>query len=389
MLTSYDEFLCHQIVSTLDHVDTSDRQWTEKIWFTAHDNSGKTLVSAGFGKYTNRNVMDGYGIVALEGTRQYNIRASRELHPNSDVVEVGPLSYEVIEPLKKVRICLGENDQGIGFNLEFEGRVPPSEEHPPQFQRVRGTVVNHLCRYYQFGHVSGKVTVEGKTYDVKKDRWWSQRDHSWGIRPLVGVPPPGSGWSRVESADDQGLQPKQPIPGGKLYAHLVAMQFQDYALYYTAYETPDGKALPLMAPGYLKYRYGDPRCGDPKHEPRVIEAEHRWEFFPNSKRVKACKARVTTEDGVIREVSIKPLITSYARAGGYLGFRGWVHGKWMGPYAIAGERLDLTDEKIIAELMWSVDDHMCEYRCGEDLGYGVMDPFVLFGEPNTDFSEET
>jgi hypothetical protein len=30
MLSKYDEFLCHQIVSTFDHVDTSALQRTER-----------------------------------------------------------------------------------------------------------------------------------------------------------------------------------------------------------------------------------------------------------------------------------------------------------------------------------------------------------------------
>ncbi|MBL7119748.1 MAG: hypothetical protein ISS53_03585 [Dehalococcoidia bacterium] len=51
MLTKYDEFPCHQTVSTFDHVETSAREWTERIWFCVHDKSEKSHLLAGFGKY--------------------------------------------------------------------------------------------------------------------------------------------------------------------------------------------------------------------------------------------------------------------------------------------------------------------------------------------------
>ena len=68
MLTRNDESLCHQIVSTFDHVDSSDRQWYERAWLVAHANSGEIMIDTGFGKYTNRNVMDAFGGVAVKGT---------------------------------------------------------------------------------------------------------------------------------------------------------------------------------------------------------------------------------------------------------------------------------------------------------------------------------
>ena len=87
MLTNSDEYLCHQIVSTFDHVDSSDRNWTEKTYIGAFNTSGKIMMSIGFGKYPNRNVMDAHGGIALED-RQYTMRASRELHPGEKGIVV-------------------------------------------------------------------------------------------------------------------------------------------------------------------------------------------------------------------------------------------------------------------------------------------------------------
>ena len=101
MLTKYDEFLCHQISSTFDHPGTSAREWTERIWFMAHDIKGDVILVVGFGYYPNRNIIDGFMCLAIERKTQHVVRASRELRPRIDEVDVGPFSWHVIEPMKE------------------------------------------------------------------------------------------------------------------------------------------------------------------------------------------------------------------------------------------------------------------------------------------------
>ena len=375
MLTKFDEFFCHQIVSTFEHVDTSDRQWNERFWFAAHDNSGGILIDAGIGKYANRNVMDGYGGIAVDGKRQYTVRVSRELWPDLDDLKIGPLSYEIVEPLKKIHICLEENEVGISFDLEFEGSMSPVEEEPT-LRYFRGVAINHTCRYFQFGHVSGKVSVEGKDYQIKKETWWAQRDHSWGLR-LIGIPPPGAWWYRPESGvPESGLQPF-PRPKG-IFSHYLGMQFKDWGAVLNFTERPDGTN---SVRGKVCYPYGDTRRPVP-----ITDVQHQFEFHPGTRTFRSVELVITTKDGVKREVSVKPLNVYYARTGGYLGgYKGWAHGKWMGPYAIDGEMLDISDQKVVEEVSGGADDTMCEYRCGDDIGYSVWEPLVIGELPKYGF----
>ncbi len=369
MLTKYDEFVCHQIVSTFDHVDTSDRQWYERTWLVTHANSGEIMVDTGFGKYPNRNVMDAFGGIAVGGTAQYTVRSSRELRPNTDIVEVGPLSYEVVEPLKKIHVCLKENDYGTSFDIEFEGRMQPHEADV-SFTRLYGTVMHHACRYFQLGHASGKVTVEGKSYDIEKDTWWAERDHSWGIRP-IGVPPPGAYWARPDSGQpESGLQPFPQI--GKIASHWLTIQFANYGLIFTFYEGADGKAASVQ--GKTVYPIGDDRLPMP-----VSDLRYQFEFHPGTDKLMSLELVVTTADGVMREISVRPLGNSYRLlTAGYLGgYKGWLHGKWMGPYAIDGEKLDLTDPRVLMDLSGGVDDNVCEFKCGNDIGYGILESVVI------------
>ena len=48
----------------------------------------------------------------------------------------------------------------------------------------------------------------------------------------------------------------------------------------------------------------------------------------------------------------------------------------MGPEFIDGVKLDLTDPKVISEVSF-LDDVLCEVRCGEDVGYGIVEMVVI------------
>ena len=132
MITKYDEMFCHQAVSTFDRPGTSAREWTERGWIQVRDIAATAHLAAGFGYYPNRNVMDAFVCFNIQEETQYVVRASRELRPDIDVFRVGPFSYEVIEPLKKVRFALDENDYGLSYDIEIEGTSPLHEEEPAQ-----------------------------------------------------------------------------------------------------------------------------------------------------------------------------------------------------------------------------------------------------------------
>ena len=157
MLTKYDELFCHQTVSTFDRPGTSAREWTERSWLMAHDIEGKVHLATGIGYYPNRNVMDAFTCCTIEGRTQFNVRASRELRPQIDQFKVGPFAYEVIEPLKKVRFTLDENDYGLSFDVAVEGVSPPFEEDPGQVQISRGRMKEDIKRFVQSGTSSRSI----------------------------------------------------------------------------------------------------------------------------------------------------------------------------------------------------------------------------------------
>ena len=100
-----DEGFNHQIVDTFATVSQSDYSWTEKVCGMAAARDGSLQLAFGFGKYTNRNVVDAYAGVS-RGAEQWTVRGSRPLDVDPENVSVGPIHYEIVEALKVIHIWL-------------------------------------------------------------------------------------------------------------------------------------------------------------------------------------------------------------------------------------------------------------------------------------------
>ena len=114
------------------------------------------------GKYTNRNIVEAYGGVS-RGLEQWTVRASRALASEPNSVGAGPLRYEVIEPLRRVRVTLEANEtQPIAFDLVLEGIVPCMLEDREDRRTLHGYrhTANQI-RYHQTGTARGWVEVAG------------------------------------------------------------------------------------------------------------------------------------------------------------------------------------------------------------------------------------
>ena len=82
MLSAQDDFIGHQLPTTFDHVMNSDPSWMERYWYTGHPKpDGDFIFDIGLGWHPNRNVMDGFAGVTVDG-RQHNFRVSRRMRPN-------------------------------------------------------------------------------------------------------------------------------------------------------------------------------------------------------------------------------------------------------------------------------------------------------------------
>ncbi len=358
-----DEGLNHQIVDTFATVAESDHSWTEKIWVSIAAADGSVQADFGLGKYHNRGVIDGFGGVS-RGREQWTVRGSRELLSSPETAAVGPISYEIINPLDQIRVRLEPNDvQPIAFDLVLCGVTPPffEDRNLVRSRRTNRVDVN-VIRYHQGGWATGTIEVEGQTYELKDRGAFGFRDHSWGVRQGVGVAPTDvigttAGIDRGAGAR-RGIMKWTPSffgrPDGSYYetAIFVTGGGWDYSSAYV--NEADGTQL------------------------RVRSVEPRMTYDPRTRFVRRGALHLSMDSGEERVVRVEALGESgfFLKTAGYGSWRGHIHGAWMGALHLDGEHIEdcWTDENL--SLLGQFRDTPIRVREGDSVGYGIMESII-------------
>jgi len=381
-LVPTDEGLNHQIPQTFAAVLHSDPTWTEKIWTTIARKDGSLQVDFGLGKYTNLNVIDGFGGVSM-GRKQWTVRASRALFPDSEKSAVGPLEYSVIEPLKRVRFVLAENKEAaVSFELDFEAALPPYfEDRHIQRSNTGSRAVADLVRYHQAGTVSGTIRVDGKTYQVKPDEWFAFRDHSWGIRPGVGQPANilRAGSSATNDPIASGFDPQARFFLNWSPIVLQTPQGTQYEFQYYYMAAGD---VPFYSSGYVNHPDGS--------QERIISIRPELTYHPKTRMLTGGKIHFQTQPGKTRTIEVEPVGESgfYLGLGLYFGLDGFNHGMWRGPLHVEGEYVENCLNRETLERIHQLRDRPIRVREGDASGYGIMESTVTGEWPSLGLSRE-
>jgi hypothetical protein len=377
-LIAVDEQLNHQIVNTHASVVTGDRSWTEKVWFTLMRKDATLQVNFGLGKYTNRNIMDGFAGIQ-RGTEQRTIRASRVLNPRIDEMAVGPLHYEVIEPFRKLRVTVAENAaQPFRFDLTFINAMPPFFENRDAVL-AGGRTASDVIRYHQAGTVEGWIEVEGESITVNPNEWYGFRDHSWGIREHVGLDPadlvpgnlvPTSASKAGSNYHFNWLVSQIARPDGSLYE--LAYYFRDFGgegppQFLSGFiNESDGRQIPIL------HLY-------PEMTYREVDraAMHgRIHVFLAGKGGDVIE-RVFEIEAINSEMGFRLL------PGMYGAWKGQLHGSFKGEDFLDGEFVEDVNhpEKTVENYRWQIRDRPVRIREGENSGYGDMESIILGDYP--------
>jgi hypothetical protein len=311
-------------------------------------------VEFGLGKYHNRNVMDGFGGVS-RGAGQWTVRASRRLAPDLERTSVGPVQYQIVEPLKKVRFVLARNTtQSICFDVLFEAQLPPFFEKRNRLLFGNRVAMN-VVRYHQPGSLSGWVQVDGERYVIDHE-WFAYRDHSWGMRGRgVGEHPPD-------------LEPHSTVARNmRLLWGVFCMRQPDgtpYELAHFLYSTDHWQYFS----GHLN-RTGE--HGTTQQEVRQMTPE--ISFDPRTRQFRGGTYHMLMDTGESRRVHVSPLGSTgfYLRTGLYGGWNGARHGSWLGEYHESGEYIaDVRAQ--LAQIGQLRDVPVC-VEDAEGRGYGIQE----------------
>jgi hypothetical protein len=358
-LRGADESLNHQIVDTFATIAQTDYAWTEKIWASLASIDGSLQVDFGIGKYHNRGIIDGFGGVS-RGHEQWTVRGSRELAGAPEDAAVGPIHYEIIEPLQQIRFRLDPNDvQPISFDIVLSAVTPPFfEKRNLVRNRDTGRVDVDVIRYHQGGWASGTVTVEGATHEVRSDEWFGFRDHSWGVRQAIGEP----------LAD---LIPEQRPPSGGRGGMKWTPAF---------FRRPDGtyyETALFVIEGAWEYSSAYLNETDGTQLP-VRTVKTHIDYDTRTRYVRGGHLELTMETGEQRVVEVEVLGESgfLLKTAGYGAWAGHKHGAWKGKLHIDGEYIaDCSDDEHLRTL-GQFRDTPIRVTDGDAVGYGIMESLI-------------
>lgn len=351
MLTPLDDYLIHQTPYPLAYTYTSDRNFYDRYYFNCHNLEGDVFLVVGMGLYPNIGVIDAFATCAVEGKKQYVVKASRELRFDRSNTKVGPIAVEVLEGLRRLRVVCEPNEWGLQFDLTFDTSFYPFQE--PHFDRYAGVrKVMDYTRITQAGRWTGILAVGDRTFQVTREGWRGGRDHSWGVRPIGGDPP------------------SAPAPGALTGFHWQwsVWQTEDEAFAYTISENPDGTRWHENLERVREF--------DPASVERLSLVRHELRLKPGTRVFDGGTLWVRGASGREFDVRFEPKQTLFMAGAGYALLGGWRHGQYHGPLAVEGEVWDLTDAETLAKIQGQ-NETVCDVLYEGRRGSGIFELLVI------------
>jgi hypothetical protein len=282
----------------------------------------------------------------------------------------GPITYDVVEPLQVVRFALAPNDVlPISFEWTFTGAVPCALELPEHHRSRDGLRLDaDIVRYHQIGTATGWADVDGARYELTDDTAVSTRDHSWGVRYMVGAP--------VDDVEDAAR------PSGVSTTVMWSPVLM---------ERPDGSRYGIHT-YYQRHSFGDWQRielqggiehPDGRREPWAALVP-RAEVRDDNRRLTSAELAFTMGDGSARPLTVTALGDTgfHLGTGLYFGFDGHWHGEWRGDLHVDGEHIPDCADPATAHRIHQMRDNLVRVEDPVGGGVGVGNLQSIFAGPH-------
>ncbi|HZZ48535.1 MAG TPA: hypothetical protein VFE65_16760 [Pseudonocardia sp.] len=291
--------------------------WFDRFYFNAHSGTATPLLMVGAGVYPESDLADGYA-VAVTDREQINVRVSRRTGDGAVDAPIGPLSWEVLDPLRSWRVRLADNPSGLTFDLTWTARTEPWECEPITMVNSGGDVMT-FDHAFQSGFHRGWYAIDGDRTEV--EGWIGQRDRSRGRRM---------------AANRKGM-------------HLwIQAQFAEESIAFIHHLDRDNRSI-LLDGGILTASGVDP----------ITEVEHDLQFT-DGLDLRGGSLLVTARSGRQVELTADASVNGggFLLGGGYGSFHGVDHGAEL----LEHERWQLSDPALIPrDLSYQLTDRLTAF----------------------------
>jgi hypothetical protein len=358
MLNKLDDFPIHQTPEPIAHPATSDRNVYDRTWFNGYAKDGSYYFGIGMAVYPHRGIMDcAFSVVKPDG-RQFCFYGSRRAPTERTEMQVGPFRMEVLEPMKRTRVVLEDNESGVSCDITFSARTAAIQEaRQTLWSGARRTM--DATRFDQFGRLSGVVRTPEGEIKVSEDMCHGTKDRSWGVR---GV-----------GERDVGGAPTMPQGICFVWAPLF---WDDHITHAIFFDGQKGEALVregIVAPLYAS-EAEVPGVQDGRDQ-RMATARHRIQYHRGTRLASSAEIDLVDHDGATRTISLEPILKFQMKGLGY-GHPEWGQGMWKGELAIGHEAFDPRQLNPLEP--WNLHtQQVVRASDGTRTGIGVLEQIVV------------
>lgn len=353
MLTPFDDYPVHQTALPVAHPESGDPNHYDRYFLNAYRED--RYVGVAMGLYPNRGVIDAAISVVHDGV-QRSVFASGRAPIDRAHTQVGPISIEVVEPLRTLRVAV-EEGHGIGADLRFTARTAAVEE-PRQTMHDGTRLAMDSTRLTQWGTWVGAVTTGGETLRLDGD--YGTKDRSWGVRPIGDATPAAP-----------SLEPPQ------VFFLWAPINFDDRVAHALCFERADGTRL-VDAAAMVPVLAGPdaPTWGPDVAVERLAGFEYELRWVPGLRRAEAATIVLPTGGDRGGRIDLEPLLAFRMRGIGYT-HPEWGHGKWRGELEVGAEEHAASDLDVL-EPGNVHNQQVVRARWGDRTGLGVLET-IAFG----------
>jgi hypothetical protein len=349
VLTPYDDYPIHQTAEPLATAGGGHPNHYDRYFFNGYTED--LYFALALGLYPNRGIIDA-AFAVVHGGSQRSVFASGRIPLDRTATTVGPITVEIVEPLRVNRIRVDAPEYGLTADLVARARTPACEES--RATRYDGTtLIMERTRLTQMLTWTGELAVEGTPIGLP-DTVYGTKDRSWGIRGL-GDPVPAA--------------PSKAEHHGSLFL-WAPLNFSDRCLHYVVHEDETGRPwsetaleLPVIGPEA-------PVFGKDIGIRQLDGVRQCVRWAPGSRR----SSGVTLHLGPDDTVELEPLLAFRMRGIGYQ-HPVWTHGRWHDELAVAGEVHAVDDLDRLTPDCIHVQQVVRATR-GADTGLGVLEQAV-------------
>jgi hypothetical protein len=356
VLTPYDDFPIHQTADPVAHPQSADPNHYDRYFFNGFSRNGEVFFAGAMAHYPNRGIIDGAFSVIVDGV-QHSIFASGSM-PLDRATEIGPIRVEVLDPLRRIRLSVAPNDQGLEANLVFDARTVAIEE--PRNTMISGARrVMDVTRLTQWGSWEGTISVAGQDVPLGVGAR-GIRDRSWGQRG-VGVQAPTN----------------FPQAAPQVFWLWAPLHFDQFCTHLALFERADGERWLEQALILPVLDTDAPTWGPDLEYERLEGVDYELDWTPGTRIARSAALTMRSAVNGSSKIELEPLFTFRMRGIGY-GHPVWGHGSVHGPLAVGGEsiRLDAFDPQDPTALHVET---LCRARMEGEEGIGVLEQ-IAFGD---------